>query len=171
MRVVIDTNVIISRFLSPFGNPALIVALWEKGVFDLIVSEAMLDEYARVLAYPTVQARHRMSQDEIGQVISDLRGFAIVAEPSETIDIVADDPSDNRFIEAAVAGRCDYLVSGDPHLLSVGEYSGVTILSPAHSQTSSRNSEQRRVVGPKTCFELRRSVGEAGAVNEGVNLL
>lgn len=72
-----------------------------------------------------------MSRDEIDQVISDLRSFAILVSPSETINVVTDDPSDSRFLEAAVAGRCDYLVSGDPHLLSVGEYRGVTVLSPA----------------------------------------
>ena len=131
MRVVIDTNVIVSRFLSPFGNPALIVALWEEGIFELIVSEVILAEYARVLAYQAVQARHHMSLGEIGQVIADFRSFAILVEPFETIDVVADDPSDNRFLEAAVTGRCDYLVSGDPHLLGVGTYRGVTILSPA----------------------------------------
>lgn len=51
MRAVIDTDVIISRFLSPNGTPALILSLWEKGLFELIVTEAILAEYLRVLAY------------------------------------------------------------------------------------------------------------------------
>ena len=130
MRAVIDTNVIISRFLAPLGNPALILALWEKGIFEFVVSEAILAEYARVLAYPEVQSRHRMSQDEIDAIVSDFRTFAVVVETTVVLDVITADPSDNRFPEAAVAGGCDYIVGGDPHLLTVGEYLGITILSP-----------------------------------------
>lgn len=131
MRVVLDTNIIVSRFLSVHGNPALILALWEKGVFELIVTEAILAEYARVLAYPAVQSRHRLTTDEIGQAIANFRSFAVLVEPTETLDVVTDDPSDNRFLEAAVAGGCEYIVSGDPHLLTIGEYRGIAILNPA----------------------------------------
>jgi putative PIN family toxin of toxin-antitoxin system len=131
MRVVIDTNVIISRFLSAHGHPALILALWEKGFFELIVTEAILAEYAKVLAYPAVQSRHHMTRDEIGQVVADFRSFCVLVEPAESLNVVTDDPSDNRFLEAAVAGGCEYIVSGDPHLLTVGEYRGIAILRPA----------------------------------------
>ena len=131
MRAVIDTNVVISRFLAPFGNPALILAPWEKALFDLVVSEAILAEYHRVLAYPGVQARHRLSQDEITTIVADFSTFAILVVPSESIDLIADDPSDNMFLEAAVAGRCEYVVSGDPHLLRLGEYRGIQIVPPA----------------------------------------
>jgi putative PIN family toxin of toxin-antitoxin system len=131
MRVVIDTNVIISRFLSPHGTPALILALWEQGLFELVVSEAILAEYLRVLSYDRIRSRHGMSQDEIAQVVEGFRSFAVLVEPSETITTITDDPSDNRFLEAAVAGSCDYIVSGDPHLLRVGEYRGIQILQPA----------------------------------------
>ena len=131
MRLVIDTNIIVSRFLSSFGNPALLLALWEKGIFELIVTEAILAEYARVLAYPTVQSRHRMASEEIGRVVADFRSFGVLVEPTDMIDVIVDDPSDNRFLEAAVAGNCEYLVSGDPHLLTLGEHRDIVILSPA----------------------------------------
>jgi len=131
MRAVIDTNVIISRFLSPNGTPAQIISLWEQGLFELIVTEAILAEYLRVLAYEHIQPRHRMSPEEISQVVADFRSFAGVVEPSEPITVIADDPSDNMFLEAAVAGSCDYVVSGDPHLLRLGEYRGIQILRPA----------------------------------------
>jgi putative PIN family toxin of toxin-antitoxin system len=131
MRAVIDTNVVVSRFLSPFGNPALILALWEKALFDLVVSDAILAEYERVLAYPAVQARHGLTHPEIATIVADFRNFAILVEPHEAIDAVADDPSDNRFLEAAVAGACDYVVSGDPHLLRLGDFRGIQIVPPA----------------------------------------
>jgi uncharacterized protein len=131
MRAVIDTNVVVSRFLSPFGNPALILALWEKALFELVVSDAILAEYERVLAYRAVRVRHRLSQDEITAIVADFRNFAILVEPSESIDVIADDPSDNMFLEAAVAGHCEYVVSGDPHLLRLGEYRSIQIVPPA----------------------------------------
>jgi len=131
MRIVIDTNVIVSRFLSPHGPPARILALWEQGLFELVVSEAVLAEYRRVLDYPRLQAHHRMTPDEVAQVVAGFRSFGVLVEPQETITAIADDPSDNRFLEAAVAGHCDVIVSGDPHLLRVGTYRGIQILRPA----------------------------------------
>lgn len=131
MRAVLDTNVIISRFLSPHGTPALLLALWEQGLFELVVTEAILAEYLRVLAYDRIQPRHRMSQDEIAQVVEGFRSFSVLVEPSEPITVITDDPSDNMFLEAATAGSCAYIVSGDPHLLRVGEYRGIQVLRPA----------------------------------------
>lgn len=131
MRVVIDTNVIISRFLSPHGTPASILACWEHGLFELIVTDAILAEYLRVLSYDRLRAHHGMTPDEIAQVVEGFRSFGALVEPPETITTIIDDPSDNRFLEAAVAGHSDYIVSGDPHLLRVGEYRGIQILQPA----------------------------------------
>jgi putative PIN family toxin of toxin-antitoxin system len=131
MRAVLDTNVVISRFLSPKGTPALILAFWEQGLFELVVTEAILAEYLRVLAYDRIQSRHGMRQDEIARVVEGFRSFAVLVEPSEKLAVIADDPSDDRFLEAAVAGGCDVIVSGDPHLLRVGEYRGIQILQPA----------------------------------------
>lgn len=72
-----------------------------------------------------------MSPEEISQVVADFRSFAVLVEPGEPISVIADDPSDNMLIEAAVTGCCDYVVSGDPHLLRLGEYRGIQILTPA----------------------------------------
>lgn len=131
MRVVIDTNVLVSRHLSPNGTPALVFALWEAGDFELVLSEAILAEYGRVLAYQHIQRRDGMSSNDIEQVVADFRSFATVVDPTEAIRAVVDDPSDDTFVEAAVAGRCGYVVSGDPHLLRLGEYRGIQMVTPA----------------------------------------
>ncbi len=96
-----------------------------------MVSEAILAKYARALAYRDGQARHGMSQHEISQAVDDFRRFAIIVEPDQTVDAFVDDPSDNKFLEAALAGNCEFVVSGDPHLLRLGEYQGIQILPPA----------------------------------------
>jgi uncharacterized protein len=131
VRAVLDTNVLVSRFLSLSGTPARLFALWQAGLFELIVSEAILAEYLRVLLYPRIQSRHRMSDDEVAQIVADFRSFAVLVEPAESVAVVADDPSDDRFFEAAIAGQCDFIVSGDPHLLRIGEFRGIQVVTPA----------------------------------------
>ncbi len=131
MRVVYDTNVIVSSFLSPKGSPAKVIDLWKSHLVDLVVSEEILSEYQRALLYRRVQTLHRMTNDEIEEVIDDFRKFALVVTPTSTITVVKDDPDDNKFLECAEKGNASYLISGDPDLLRVGEYKGIQIFSPA----------------------------------------
>jgi putative PIN family toxin of toxin-antitoxin system len=131
MRVVIDTNVVVSRLLSSLGNPARIFALWRQDVFELLASEPIFAEYRRVLAYDHVRARHRLSDTQLDQFITDFRQFVVLVEPNETITAIKDDPSDDKFLECAVAGSADYIVSGDRHLLSLQQFRGIQILTPA----------------------------------------
>jgi putative PIN family toxin of toxin-antitoxin system len=131
MRVVVDTNVVVSRYLSALGPPAQVLDQWENGIFELLVSEPILTEYRRVLLYPRLAALHGMSATEIDTVITSFRGSSIVVAPTQVLAVVTDDPSDNRFLECAEEGGADYVVSGDAHLLAVGEYRGIQILRPA----------------------------------------
>ncbi len=131
MRAVVDTNVFVARLLSPAGAPARVFDLWEAEAFELLVSEPILAEYARVLAYPHLAARFRLDAAAIARVISALRQFAILVEPTESLAVVVADPADDRFLECAVAGGAEYVVSGDAHLLRLGEYRGIQVLPPA----------------------------------------
>jgi uncharacterized protein len=130
MRVVLDTNVVVSAFLSVKGAPARILALWEQGAFDLVVSEPLLAEYERVLAYKPVQARHRMDAQALAEVVQGFRASAIIVEPALRLVIVTEDPDDDKFLECAVAGGAAYIISGDSHLLDLREYQGIQILPP-----------------------------------------
>jgi uncharacterized protein len=130
MRVVIDTNVTASRYISPRGAPAEVFGLWERQVFELLISEAILAEYERVLQYDKIRSRHRMSNDQIRQVIADFRQAATLVAPAETLDVIREDPADNRFLECAVAGGAQYIISGDRHLRDLGDYRGIQILKP-----------------------------------------
>ncbi len=85
MKVVFDTNVVVSRFLSPVGPPARLFALWETQAFHLVVSEPILAEYQRVLQYEHVAARHGMTPEEITEIIEYLRQLALVVAPTEAI--------------------------------------------------------------------------------------
>src|SRR5919202_1831035 len=102
MRVVVDTNVVVSRYVAPRGRPAQVLNHWQQGDFDLLVSEPILREYERVLGYDHVRTRHLMSDEEITDIIEDFGEFAIVVDPSEKLAVVKDDPDDDKFLECAV---------------------------------------------------------------------
>ena len=70
-------------------------------------------------------------EDELAQFLSEVQQMAEFVSPTNEIDVIGDDPSDNRVIEAAVAAQADYVVSGDHHLLQLKTYEGVQIVSPA----------------------------------------
>ena len=130
MRVVLDANVLVSALISPKGSPAAILTLWQEGKLDVVVSKAILQEVARVLRYPRIQEHYRLSEEIVQRFLSLLRKGAIVVEPDEEVQVVERDHSDNRYLECAVAGRAEYVVSGDGHLLDLKEHRGIRILSP-----------------------------------------
>lgn len=131
MRVVLDTNIIISRYLTPHGRVARVVDLWEADAFELIVSTAVLREYSRVLRYPRHRRTHRMTDDQLAEVDQAFREFARIVEPVGTPAVIKQDPDDDHFLALSAAGGADCLVTGDPHLLQLGSHQDIPILKPA----------------------------------------
>jgi putative PIN family toxin of toxin-antitoxin system len=131
MRVVLDTNIIISAYLVLRGAPARILEAFRRRNFQLILSPALLAEYERVLTRPDVQRRHGASAEEIASDLAAIRSLATVVNPTEVPAVIAADPNDDMVLACALAGKADYIVSGDPHLLDLGEYEGIRIVSPA----------------------------------------
>lgn len=131
MRVVLDTNVIVSSTIVPNGKSAIILKHLEERAFELLISDQLLAECRRVLGYPRVRKRHRYTDEQIEGVLKSIRRLSTIVTPGFTLEAVAADRDDNRVIECAVAGGADYIVSGDMHLLSLQEYRGIQILPPA----------------------------------------
>ena len=131
MKVVLDANIYVSSMLTTQGNPKHIVSAWHQGAFDVLLSKAMLDEIGRVLRYPRIVKRHMQDETAIQRFLKLLENEAIIVEPTLVLDVVKEDESDNRYLECAVEGKAQYVVSGDNHLLEVGEYRGILILPPA----------------------------------------
>jgi uncharacterized protein len=123
-RVVIDTNVMVSAFLG--GGLETIIVAWTAGKFTLIVSNQVVSEYLEVLSRP----RFKITQAELDNFAALILIKAEFVLPEESIHAVEADPSDNKFIEAAVAGQADHIVSGDKHLLDLKEYKGISIITP-----------------------------------------
>jgi putative PIN family toxin of toxin-antitoxin system len=130
MRVVLDANVLVSAILSPRGTPAQILTAWRAKQFDLVVSEAILAEIVWVFRYPKIAKRHRWSEEQLQTFLDNLSHIAILTPGTLTLDVITDDPPDNRYLEAAVEGEAAYIVSGDQLLLHLGAYHGILILTP-----------------------------------------
>jgi putative PIN family toxin of toxin-antitoxin system len=123
MRAVIDTNVMVSAYLG--GALEKIIVAWRAGKFTLVVSNAIADEYLAVLRRP----KFKIKRDELDDFAALLLHKAEFATPQETILAVEADPSDNKFLEAALAGHARRIVSGDKHLLTLNTYRGIAIIT------------------------------------------
>jgi putative PIN family toxin of toxin-antitoxin system len=131
MLVVIDTNVLISSYLSPASFPALVFQLLRAGRFKLVLTNAILEEYATVLRRSKLAPHLQLNEGQISDALDYFTKSSLIVEPTVSLRVVEADPKDDKFIECAVAGGADVIVSGDKHLLALGSYEGIQIVSPA----------------------------------------
>jgi putative PIN family toxin of toxin-antitoxin system len=123
VRFVFDTNVYISAFIVPGSKSDLAYRLAERGVFELAVSDAILTELTGKLG-----SRFGYTEEEIRQVENAVREVAIVFEPETELSVVPDEP-DNRILECAITARASAIVTGDRHLLRLGDYQDIGIMT------------------------------------------
>ena len=131
MRVVLDTNVLVSAVISEPGSPAELLRLWEAGCFELAMSEDILSELERVIHYPKIRPRYSLPEERVQFLMALLRRHCVWSEVAVHLTAVTDDPTDDRYLECALAAGARYVVSGDSHLLALGSYQGVEILAAA----------------------------------------
>ena len=142
MIVVLDTNVLISAFLSPRGAPAKVFARWMLGEFDVVTSPQLVSELARALTYEQVRKYTKHSDEEIAAIVEQYQASAIIIDPDLTISMIEKDPPDNRVLECAVAGGASFIISGDTHLLELKEYQSIVILLAASFLTVLNHEER-----------------------------
>ena len=128
LRAVLDANVFVSATINPVGSPAKVIAALDS--FDLVVSEAILIEVGRVLAYPKIARRHGWTAAELRSFLQELSHLAVHTPARLKLRVVTEDPADDRYLEAAVEGGASYLVSGDAHLLKLSEFQGIRVVTP-----------------------------------------
>jgi len=126
-KIVIDTNVFISAILFR-GPTSRLVSLWQKNAVSVLISSAVLKEYARALAYP----KFKLTKTEIRGILEqELLAYVYPVKVKRSLHIITEDPSDNKFLELAVTGKADYILSGDKHLLGFKNFHGIKIITPA----------------------------------------
>jgi len=130
LRVVLDSNIFISAIIKPGSNPARILDLALAGKIRLVLSDDILTEIKKVMQYPKIARLHGRSQQEIDYFIKRLRTVAHMVPNCLKIDVVPEDPDDNKVIACAVEGYADFIVSGDRHLTVLATYENIKIVSP-----------------------------------------
>jgi putative PIN family toxin of toxin-antitoxin system len=118
VRAVLDPNILIAAVLSPSGAPAQIISRWLGGEFELVVSDALLSELERALAYPKL--RRRIPAHDAAEFVSLLRVAAILASDPEAGTHRSGDAGDDYLLALAEHERA-VLVSGGQHLLELAD--------------------------------------------------
>jgi putative PIN family toxin of toxin-antitoxin system len=127
VRLVIDTNVLISALLASQSLPASLIGLWREGRFNLLTSAEQLDELRRVTRYPKI--RERLAPAIAGRLVNEIRDLAIVLSDLPTVS-ASPDPNDNFLLAMAASGSADFLVTGDKRdLLALKLFEGTKIIT------------------------------------------
>lgn len=124
MRIVVDTNVIVSALVIG-GPPRQVLDLAAEGVCALYFSAHIQAEVERIL-----ERKFRWSPEEIHARLGVLWGWGIRVHPQGSLAVVTDDPDDDRILECAVAAQAEAIISGDYHLVRLGSFQAIPIQTP-----------------------------------------
>jgi len=120
-RAVLDTNVYVSGTLLSRGAPFELLEAWRQQRYILVTSEAILAEIERVLRYPRIRKRYSITAQDAARLIESLRADALVVPGDVEVSRACDDPDDDdKFLARALEAQAGCIVTGDPHLLSLG---------------------------------------------------
>jgi len=125
-KVVIDTNVFISGF-GWDGKPEAVLQLVEIGSIANFITSGTFEELKRVISYPKL----KFSSSLQTKILEFAFSYSQFVNSGRTVSLIKEDPDDNRFIECALSAHAAFIISGDPHLLKLGEFEGIRIVGPA----------------------------------------
>lgn len=131
LKVVLDSDVLVSALMNPHGKPAEILNHVLKNRVRLFSSPSMVEEQGRILSYPKLVKRHGLAKEELEEFRAGLQITTSLIEKETTIKVLKESPWGNTYLSCALNGRADFIVSGDEHLLNLGEYQGIQIVTPA----------------------------------------
>ena len=128
LRVVVDTNLLVSGFISSRSYPREIEGRWRRGEFILITSPGIIEEISRVLRRPRIPQNYHITELDIQAFTLALNHQAYSVAGKLDLHGIAPDPGDDKVISCAVEARADCIVTGDKRLQQVGEYQGIKII-------------------------------------------
>jgi len=130
LRVVLDTNEFVSSVLVRHGLPAQVLDAWRQRQFILIVSPAIIAEIRFTLNYPRIRRKYPITDADVQSLVALLTHDAVVVPGTVTVSgVIPDDPDDERVLACAVEGQTELIVSGDRHLLELGQYQGIPVIT------------------------------------------
>jgi hypothetical protein len=126
MKLVIDTNVFISGIFWAGNFCSEIIDKWKNKKFELVSSIEIIEELIETLRNFKIKMPEEIIQRWKTMIIEN----SIIVEPTTKLNIVKDDPDDNKFIETALTGKADFIISQDKHLLKLKKYQTINLISP-----------------------------------------
>lgn len=129
IKVVLDTNVVISGTFWT-GKSFKILEMATGGDITMVISKPIIEEYDREIHSDEIVEKTDLNDKARRRAVHRIIQSSVVVEPSRHFEIVEDDPDDDKFIDCAVEGKADYIVSQDKHLFVLEEIKGIQILKP-----------------------------------------
>lgn len=123
LKITTDTNTLISAAIAK-GNEFELLKLAYEGKIELILSPSILKEFREVISRP----KFGFSEEQVSNVFKQIFNISTLVVPSIKLDVIKEDPSDNRILECAETGKADYIVSGDRHLLNLKKYKNIKVV-------------------------------------------
>lgn len=130
LRAVLDTNVFVSGLKNKKTPPGQILQLWKSNQFVVITSPQLLAEIHEVLMRPPILSYLKQTPKVVDELIKFLIQRTFVTEGKLELDILKNDPDDNRVLAAAVEGQASYLVTGNTKHFPFEEHQGIKIVTP-----------------------------------------
>ena len=129
MKITVDTNTLISATF--WNGPSdRIISKVEAREIQLILSEEIIKEYAEVLDYEEIKDKIRDKNLAMKHSVNKIISISTIIEPKTRLNVINDDPDDNKILECAIAGKVDCIVSNDRHLLKLKTFQNIPILTP-----------------------------------------
>jgi uncharacterized protein len=130
LRAVFDTNVLVSSVLLREGKPAQAIQAWREQRFLLVTSPALIRELRSTLSYERIRRKYNLTESDVDDVVALLDNDAIIVPGvADVWGAVPNDPDDDHVLACAVDGQADVIVSGDRHLLDLGSYNNIPIIT------------------------------------------
>ena len=125
MRFALDTNFIVSATQWDYSIAHKLLEKFIREGHELFITKEILEEFEEVL-----KRDFKYSNEESKSIIEKVLQFLILIIPSKKVDVVKEDPDDNKIIECAIESEAEYILSYDNHLLRLKEYLGIKIIKP-----------------------------------------
>ena len=132
MRVVLDTNILVSALITKGTPPDGLYQAWLRGEIELVTSAVQIAELDDVLSRPRLQ--RFLDADQASAIVENIGTRAVVLDELPSVSF-SPDPMDNQILAAAIAGRVDLIVSGDKkHVLSLGKVGDIPVVTARMAQ-------------------------------------
>lgn len=128
VKIVLDTNNLVSSQINESGASFKIFALFRKGEVFLFTSPFQLKELEKVLNYRRIKKKYKLSSGKIKQIVSLFRRLSFVVYPTQVPDTIKVDLDDNQILAIASEARVDFIISGDRHFLGLKKWRDIPII-------------------------------------------